>query len=185
MNRNKKGQFAKETPYSLASLCGFIVIVAGISLIGLNLYRQNKKIEHIEEIQEQQIEQIEEVKEEVVEVKEIVEEIKATIGKTDEQRKVEIEIRKIAKEKNFKWPDYLVRLAYCESRLNPANINTRGNKPATSKDRGLFQWNDYWNKHITDECAFDLRCSTEKTIEKINAGGQGIWVCNRIILSEK
>ena len=65
-SRNKKGQFAKEEPYSrLASLLGFIVIVAGISIIGLNLYRQNKKIEQVEIKQEQQIEQIEEAKEEV------------------------------------------------------------------------------------------------------------------------
>ena len=65
MNRNKKGQFAKEEPYSrLASLLGFIVIVAGISVIGLNLYRQNKKIEQVEIKQEQQIVEIKEVKEE-------------------------------------------------------------------------------------------------------------------------
>jgi len=185
MNQTIKFRDYDIDPYNkIASLCGFVVVMAWIGLIGLNLYRQNKKIEQVEIKQEQQIIEIKEVKAEVVEVKKVVEEIKATIGQTDEQRKVEIEIRKIAKEKNFKWPTYLVRLAYCESRLNPANINTKGNKPAGSKDRGLFQYNSHWQKVVSDECAFDLRCSVEKTIEKINAGGQGIWVCNKIILNK-
>jgi len=28
---------------------------------------------------------------------------------------------------------------------------------------------------------FEWRCSTERAIEKINAGGQGIWVCDKLI----
>lgn len=198
--RNLKGQFAKEEPYSrIASLCGFIVIIASVGLIGLNIYRQNKKVDKIITLDQEMIEYTRQIvvaqkqqeeadkalAEQVEEVKQEVKEVKATIGETDNQRKVEIEIRKIAQEKNFKWPDYLVRLAFCESRLNPSSINTKGNYPATSKDRGLFQYNSHWQKQVSDECAFDLRCSTEKTIEKINAGGQGIWVCNDIVLGKK
>ena len=80
---------------------------------------------------------------------------------------VEEQIRAIAAEKNFKWADYLVRLADCESTLNPNAINDK-NRNGTI-DWGLFQWN---SKNppipITKECAFDLRCSTERAIEAIN-----------------
>lgn len=205
--RNLKGQFSKEEPYSrIASLCGLILIISSVGITLLNLCRVDKKIEttirldremieytrQIVVAQEQQAqaekalsESVEEVKQEVKAIKNDTEEIKATIGQTEAEKKVEIEIRKIAKEKNFKYPTYLVRLAYCESRLNPSVVNTKGNKPAGSRDRGLFQWNSYHQKQMSDKCAFDLRCSTEKTIEKINAGGQGIWVCNDIVLGKK
>jgi len=207
-SRKLNGQFAKEEPYSrIASLCGLILVIAGVGLIGLNLFRVEKKfdrniieldremVEYTRQIvvsREQQAqadkalaEQATEIKKEIKQVKEEVEEIKATIGQTDKEKKVEIEIRKIAKEKNFKYPTYLVRLAYCESQLNPASINTEGNKPAGSRDRGLFQWNSYHQKQMSDKCAFSTDCSTRATIDKINAGGQGIWVCNDIVLNKK
>jgi len=94
---------------------------------------------------------------------------------------VEQTIRRIAKEMDFKWTDYLVRLAYCESRLNPLAVNDRNNNPAHSKDRGLFQLNDYWHKNVPDSVAFDAEASTRWAIEKINNGGQGIWVCDRYV----
>lgn len=94
---------------------------------------------------------------------------------------VEATIRRIAREENFKWTDYLVRLAKCESSLNPNTTNTKNNKPAYSKDRGLFQINDYWHKEVTDECAYDIDCSTRWTIKQINNGKQKEWVCDRII----
>lgn len=98
---------------------------------------------------------------------------------------VEQMIRRIAKEENFKWPDYLVKLAHCESRLDPKAVNDRNNKPAHSKDRGLFQINNYWNKNVTDTQAFDPEFSTRWTIEKINEGKQHYWACDRIIRNVK
>lgn len=94
---------------------------------------------------------------------------------------VEEQIRQIAEEKGFKWADYLVRLAKCESGLKPKNSNSKGNTPAGSVDRGLFQINNYWHKEVSDSCAYDLRCSTEWTIQRIEAGYQREWVCDRLI----
>jgi len=99
-----------------------------------------------------------------------------------EQKKplsVEAQIREIAKKENFKWPDYLVRLAKAESSLNPNAINK--NKNGTI-DRGLFQWNDKLAPMggISDECAFNVECSTIKTMEAINAGYQERWMKNNI-----
>jgi len=97
---------------------------------------------------------------------------------------VEEQIRAIAKEKNFRWEDYLVKLADCESKLNPLNKNTKGNTPAGSLDRGLFQINNYWHKEVSDACAYDVRCATEWTIKMVENGKQGQWACNRIILNK-
>lgn len=94
---------------------------------------------------------------------------------------VEARIRALAAEAGFRWPDYLVRLAKCESGLRADATNTRGNNPSWSVDRGVFQWNSYWQSGVSDECAFDIDCATKKTMEKINAGGQHIWVCDRYI----
>jgi hypothetical protein len=76
---------------------------------------------------------------------------------------------------------YLVKLAYCESKLDPTAINDKGNNPATSKDRGLFQYNSYWQSQVSDECAFDLTCSTKQTIKMIEAGKQHRWVCDKYV----
>ena len=92
--------------------------------------------------------------------------------------KVEQEIYQIAEEHNFQWPEYLIKLAQCESRMDPSATNNQGNKPATSVDRGLFQINSYWHSNISDECALDIRCATEYTIKMINSGRQHEWVCN-------
>ncbi len=55
-------------------------------------------------------------------------------------------------------------------------VNTAGNTPAGSRDRGPFQINDYWHADVPDACAFDLACSA-KAAFKISAGGTsfGAW----------
>lgn len=106
-----------------------------------------------------------------------------TTEEVAKEMSVEDQIRAIAAEKNFKWADYLVRLAMCESGLNPNNKNSKGNTPAGSLDRGLFQINSYWHKEVSDACAYDVRCSTEWTIQMIENGRQGQWACNKIVLS--
>ena len=88
---------------------------------------------------------------------------------------VEEQIRDIAEEMNFEYTDYLIRLAICESSLNPNNylVNKNG-----TVDIGLYQWNMYYHPEVTIACATDLRCSTLKTMEAINNGNQGWWVCD-------
>lgn len=93
----------------------------------------------------------------------------------------EIQIRELARTHNFQWEDYLIRLAKCESSLNPKNVNV--NKDGT-KDRGVFQINDYWHK-LTDEQAFDVEYATLYTMKLINEGKQHLWACDRIIKSQK
>ncbi len=90
-------------------------------------------------------------------------------------------ITRIASEMNFKYTDYLLRLAYCESRFDPNAVNDKNNKPTHSVDRGLFQINNYWHKDVTDAQAFDPEFATRWTIEKINQGKQHYWVCDKYI----
>ncbi len=94
---------------------------------------------------------------------------------------VEKEIRDIASEHDFQWTEYLVKLAICESNLNQFAINSKGNSPAWSTDRGVFQINDYWQSKVSNECSFNIRCATEFTIDKINKGQQSLWVCDKLI----
>ncbi len=95
---------------------------------------------------------------------------------------IETQIHLIAEEMGRKeWGEYLTKLAYCESRLDPNAVNDKGNNPADSKDRGLFQYNSYWQSHISDECAFDVDCATRNTIKMIEAGLQHRWVCDKYI----
>jgi hypothetical protein len=110
----------------------------------------------------------------------VVKEVKLTTNNPD----VELQIRAIADELNFKWPDYLVRLAKCESSMNPkavSNPNKNG-----SVDRGLFQWNSKMPplSGVDEKCALDVDCSTRKTIEAINLGKQHHWMCNKIVLNK-
>ena len=102
----------------------------------------------------------------------------------DPMQDIEEYIKTIAKEMNFKWTDYLIKLAKCESRLDPKATNDKGNTPKGSIDRGLFQFNSYWQKRVSDECAFSIDCSTKEAIKMINAGKQHLWVCDKIVLAK-
>jgi len=76
---------------------------------------------------------------------------------------------------------YLVKLAYCESKLDPTAINDKGNTPAGSKDRGVLQINDYWHSNVSDECSFDIECSVKYTIKMIEKNRQSEWVCDKYV----
>lgn len=80
-------------------------------------------------------------------------------------------IRKIARSETVD-PALALRVAKCESGLNPAaqNINTNG-----SIDRGLFQWNDRWHPEITDEIAFDVEKSTRAFCRAFKEGHLSWW----------
>jgi hypothetical protein len=92
---------------------------------------------------------------------------------------VEDKIRKVAKEKNFKFADYLVNLAFCESRLDPLAIGDKG------LARGLFQIRKDYHPEVSTLMAFNVEQSTAWTIDMINAGKQGQWSCNAIVLARK
>jgi len=88
----------------------------------------------------------------------------------------EEQVRLIAKEEGFKWPEYLVRLMYCESSGNQYAIGV--NKNGT-KDLGLFQINDVHK--LSNEFRFDISSSTKWTMAMINAGHQSAWTCDKKI----
>jgi len=88
---------------------------------------------------------------------------------------VEEQIRTIAKNDNFRWPDYLVRLAYCESRFNSKAVGDNGSS------RGLFQIHRGYHPEVSDVCAFDAACATRWTMQRINAGYQREWACDKLI----
>ena len=113
--------------------------------------------------------------------REVVKAVESSGSQLSHQESVEEMIRRIAKEMNFQWTDYLVRLANCESRLNPKAVNKQNNNPKHSVDRGLFQINNHWHKNVSDEQAFDPEFSIRWSINKINTGGQGIWVCDKYV----
>ncbi len=99
-----------------------------------------------------------------------------------DKHEMEIKIRELADRENFQWPDYLVKLANCESKLNPNAVNDNG---AFGKDRGLFQINSFYHPNISDEQAFDVEFATKWTMNMINKGYQHRWACNDIVLSRK
>lgn len=94
------------------------------------------------------------------------------------QETVEETIRRLAQETGFKWSDYLVRLAYCESRFDPNATNDNGRYGI---DRGVFQINSYYHGEVTDAQAFDLEWATRWTMDRINRGYQHEWMCDPII----
>ena len=98
-----------------------------------------------------------------------------TLSFVSKMNPVESEIREIAREHNFQWTDYLIRLAMCESSLNPNATNDNG---IYGVDRGIFQINSRYHWEVSDECAFDIKCATEWTINRVNDGYQKEWVCN-------
>lgn len=94
---------------------------------------------------------------------------------------VQDQIRIIAKQAGFEWPEYLVRLADCESRFDQYATNMNGGH---SLDRGVFQINAKYHPEVSNECAFDIKCATEWTMKMIEAGKQKQWMCDKIILAK-
>jgi predicted RND superfamily exporter protein len=93
----------------------------------------------------------------------------------------ELKIMELAKKENFKHTSYLIRLIDCESMLGLYNENTKGNHPATSKDRGIAMINDYWHKNITDQQAYNQDFAIKWTMKMIDKGYQHRWSCDKII----
>jgi hypothetical protein len=70
------------------------------------------------------------------------------------------------------------KVAYCESKFNPKALWT--NKDG-SRDRGPWQINDRYHPHVSDACAYDVKCSTAyawRMFENDNYTFRR-WVCNQ------
>lgn len=69
-------------------------------------------------------------------------------------------------------------IAVCcaESGRNPAavNVNEGGSAPG-SRDRGLFQINDYWHPEVPDEVAFDPAGACRAALAIQQGAGWGAW----------
>jgi len=107
--------------------------------------------------------------------KAIYDEIKTSKPTDAKTKTVEQQIRDIASDEGVD-PDLTVRVAKCESGLNCSAVgkNTNG-----TVDRGLFQWNDKWHPEITDECAFNLECSTHAFCKAFKEGHLSWWDCSK------
>lgn len=70
--------------------------------------------------------------------------------------------------------DILLDLAWCESRFNPL---AKGDNGAS---RGLWQIHKPSHPDVSDECAFNIKCSTEWTIDQILKGKLHQWTCAKI-----
>ena len=103
----------------------------------------------------------------------IIENLTMSQKKLDAPPKKTIEqiIRMIAKEETVD-PDLAVRVAKCESSLNPKAINT--NRDGT-RDRGLFQINERWHPQVTDEQAFDPIFATRFFCRAFKNGNLRWW----------
>lgn len=88
---------------------------------------------------------------------------------------VEQQIRDIAYGQGFNHTDYLIKLAICESSLNPEAIGDNG------MSRGLYQIHKGYHPQVKDSQAKNIRWSTIWTMEKINEGKQNLWSCDKIV----
>lgn len=80
-------------------------------------------------------------------------------------------IRRIAKEEGVD-PDLAVRVARCESSLNPTARNY--NSP-TSVDRGLFQINSHYHPYVSDQQADDPVFATRFFCQAFKNGNLSWW----------
>lgn len=90
-------------------------------------------------------------------------------------REIEALIRKMAADHGVD-ADLAVRVAVCESSLNPRarNVNRAG-----SVDRGLYQINNRYHPHITDEMADDPVQAINFFCENVKAGRLWLWNASR------
>jgi len=84
-------------------------------------------------------------------------------------------IELIAKQEGID-PSLAVRVAICESNLNPYAVNYN---PKNGTDRGLFQWNNLYHPEITDEMAFDPEKSTRLFCQAVKEGHLYWWSSSR------
>ena len=81
-------------------------------------------------------------------------------------------IIKVAEKEGFEDLKLLFHLARYESMFDPFAIAVNKDR---SVDRGVFQWNNKYHPEVTNECAFNVECATEKTIELLKKGRCKEW----------
>jgi len=93
------------------------------------------------------------------------------IAEASTNQTIEDIIRTICKEEKVD-PNLAIKVAKCESNLNPKaiNINTGGDR-----DRGLFQINEKWHPEVTDEQAFDPFFATKFFCKAFKGGFLSWW----------
>jgi len=78
-------------------------------------------------------------------------------------------IKRVAKEEGVD-PNLLISIAKCESSLRP-----RARGMVDKRDRGLYQISSLHNPEVSDECAFDVECSTRWVARQIKSGNLWKW----------
>jgi hypothetical protein len=84
---------------------------------------------------------------------------------------VESIIRRVARLNKVD-EELAVRVARCESalKIKAVNVNSTG-----TKDRGIFQWNDFYHPEVTDAMAFDPEIATKLFCDAIKKGHLSWW----------
>lgn len=99
----------------------------------------------------------------------------------DDETTIKNLIKKTCLDNGYDNYNLLIRLAKCESTLNPnATIYEGG-----GLSRGLYQINSNFHKDIDDNCSFDIECSTRFVIEKFKEGKHNLWSCIKFNLISK
>ena len=88
-------------------------------------------------------------------------------------------------------PIKVIKVAENESKLDP-NCRNRNKDRRKTLDRGLFQLNDYWYRHIPDDCAYNPECATKVFCNAVKNkratdwyGAKGIYWIYKIIDGKK
>ena len=87
------------------------------------------------------------------------------------------EIENYIRVKFGKDGEKMLKIAYCESKLNTDAININSNGTI---DRGILQLNSI-HKNITNECAFNAKCNIDAGYQIYLKQGFKPWVCRNLI----
>jgi len=82
-------------------------------------------------------------------------------------------IQRVCKDEGFD-ADLAVKIAACESYLNPYFVKVNKNKTI---DRGIFAFNSKHYKQVSNECAFNVECATKAFIKEAKNGKINNWLC--------
>lgn len=88
---------------------------------------------------------------------------------------VEQQIRTIAMQNGID-PDLAIKVAKCESGLNPQAVNINKDN---SIDRGLYQINNHYHPEVTSEQAFDITFATSFFCTAFKDGNISWWNASR------
>lgn len=71
----------------------------------------------------------------------------------------------------------IMDIVKCESGFkNITHVNRDG-----SYDRGYWQLNSFSHSEVSDDCAYNLQCSTKEALRILRERGMREWVCDSIV----